>query len=1007
MLKFYEACKNLLVLLLLLTATTAWAQEVQVTGKITTSDDGSPLPGVNIVEKSSSNGTVSDSQGNYSLSVKSGSTLVFSFIGYTSQEVVVGTQTTVDISLTTDITALSEVVVVGYGTQERKDVTGSVVAISTKDFNRGIMSSPQDLLVGKVAGVSVVSSGGAPGAGSTIRIRGGSSLSASNDPLIVIDGFPVDNTTISGSPNPLSTINPNDIESITVLKDASAAAIYGSRASNGVIIITTKKGKTDKFQLGYNGTFSTSTPIKYVDVLSGDELRTLATDLQAEGFSGLDATAISRLGDANTDWQKEIFRTAISADHNITASGSFKNIPYRISYGYTSQEGILKTTDLKRNTIAVTLNPVLLNDNLSVNANIKSSFSKHNFSDAGAVGTAVSFDPTQTIRNGNYKYGGYTTWTSSADAFPDGTLDPNGAVNSIAISNPVALIEQTNNVSDVNRTIGNLQLDYRLPFFPELRVNVNGGFDISKGEGIDNAPVNAGFTKGLGRLKDYNSENTSTLLEIYGNYRKDFGDHTVDVTGGYSWQHFERENLNYSRIYDESVLLDSTFNASENFLVSFFGRLNYSFKDKYLLTLSLRDDGSSRFGEDTRWGLFPAAALAWNLSQESFLQDLRAISNLKIRVGYGVTGQQDIPLNYYPYLATYRESTNGASYQFGNEFYSTYRPDPYDVNIKWEETTTYNVGIDFGVLNDRLTGSVDAYQRTTDDLISTIPISAGSNFSNFLTTNVGSLENRGIELSLTGAVVQSTNVNWNVGVNFSHNKNEITKLLKADDPDYAGINVGGIAGGVGNTIQNHQVGFPAGSFFVFQQVYDDNGNPIEGLYVDRTGEGGQVTANLKNKYRYKSPAPDFLMGINSSVRYKDFDFYFSGRLSVGNYVYNNVHSTNGLYQTLYNQSGYFTNLSNSVLDSNFDKAQYFSDYYIENASFFKMDNISAGYNFKNVFDGKGTARISFTVQNAFTITDYSGLDPEVDLTTGNNYGGIDNNFYPRPRVFLLGINLTY
>jgi iron complex outermembrane receptor protein len=1001
MLKFYEARKNLLLLLLLFAGTTVWAQEVRVSGKITSSDDGASLPGVNIAEKGTSNGTISDAQGNYGISIKSGATLVFSFVGYSTQEVVVGNQTSINIVLETDVTALSEIVVVGYGTQEKKDVTGSVVAVNTKEFNRGVMTSPQDLLVGKVAGVSVISSSGAPGASSTIRVRGGSSLSASNDPLIVIDGFPVDNSGVSGSPNPLSTINPNDIESFTVLKDASATAIYGSRASNGVIIITTKKGKQDNFQLNYNGSVSVGTAAKFVDVLSANDMRDLATQLESEGFSGLSSTALNRLGNENTDWQKEIYRSAISTDHNISASGSLKNIPYRISYGYTLQQGILKNTDLDRNTINVTANPSFLDSRLNVTANVKSSFSNHNFGNQGAVGAAVAFDPTQPVRNGNTRWGGYYTWTELSQALSDGSNNPEGDRNPIGVSNPVALIEQTDDRSKVNRTIGNVQVDYRFAALPELRVNLNTGLDISTGDGFRNFDENAGFISTPNQLRtNYESTNTSELLDFYVNYKKDFGAHGLDATAGYSWQHFQREGSNYQRNLDGSEVKDSSAYKNENFLVSFFGRVNYSYKDKYLLTASLRNDGSSRFAEENRWGLFPSLALAWNLSQEAFLSSAKMVSNLKLRVGFGVTGQQDIGANYYPYLASYRESTNGASYQLGSTFYSTYRPDPYDANIKWEETTNYNLGLDFGFLQDRITGAVEIYQRKTKDLINFIPIPAGSNFSNYLTTNVGDLENKGFELSLNGKAIQTTDIDWSIGLNFSHNQNEITKLTKTDDPTYPGVAVGNISGGVGNTVQNHQVGYPANSFYVFQQVYDANGRPIEALYVDRTGTGGLVTSNELNKYRYKSPAARALMGINTNFRYKNFDFYASGRLSIGNYVYNNILSDRAVYQSLYNQSGFFNNLPSAVSDTEFAAPQYFSDYYVENASFFRMDNLSAGYNFDKLLTEKLKARISFTVQNAFVVTKYSGLDPEVD-------GGIDNNIYPRPRTFLLGINLTY
>jgi iron complex outermembrane receptor protein len=1013
MIKFYLFKNWILVFLLLTSATSVWSQ-TRVTGKVSSGEDGSALPGVSILEKGTTNGTVTDVNGTYSINTGENAVLVFSFVGFTTQEIPVGGQTTIDVALAGDVTALSEVVVIGYGELQKKDVTGSIVAISTKDFNRGVISSPQDLLVGKIAGVQVTSNNGAPGSGSTIRIRGGSSLKASNDPLIVIDGFPVDNSTISGSPNALATINPNDIESFTVLKDASATAIYGSRASNGVILITTKKGKQDKFQLSYNGTVGVSSPIDYIDVLSGDETRALATRLTEEGFSGLSQAALNRLGDENTDWQREVYQDAISTDHNLTASGAYKSVPYRVSYGYTLQEGILKSTDMKRNTIGINLNPSLLNDNLNISANLKTSFSKHDFGNTDAIGAAVAYDPTQPVRNGNTRFGGYFTWTQLSDALPDGSNNPEGARNPIGVSNPVALIEQTDNTSDVKRTIGNLQLDYRLPFLPALRLNVNGGFDYAKGDGIRNYHPDAGFVGQANQFKtDYGSKIQSNLLETYLNYRKDIGKHGIDFTAGYSWQHFEREGFNFRRSIDEQEVAEDSKYRNENFLVSFFGRLNYSLNEKYLLTASLRNDGSSHFADDNRWGLFPAVALAWNLSQEPVMRNVKPVSNLKLRLGYGVTGQQDVTGdNHYPFLATYRGSEGGAAYQFGNSFYQTLRPGPYDANIKWEETTTYNVGLDFGLFQDRLTGAVEFYQRETVDLINFIPIPAGSNFSNYLLTNVGNLENKGVEITLNGKVVATDDIDWSIGFNFSRNKNKITKLTKTDDPTYPGVSVGTISGGVGNTVQKHQVGYPAYTFYLFEQVYDTEGKPIEGLYVDRTGDGGNVVSNELNKYYGKKAAPDVMMGINSNFRYKQFDLYLSGRVSLGNYGYNNMLSNRAVYQALYNQSGFFNSLPQAVTETEFAAPQYFSDHYLEDASFFKMDNISAGYNFNKLFTEKLKARISFTVQNAFTITDYSGLDPELDVPAKIGEGldpgpGIDNNYYPRPRTFLLGVNLTF
>jgi TonB-dependent starch-binding outer membrane protein SusC len=982
MLKFYDLCRVLLVVLILSSIQT-FAQN-KVTGKVTSADDGASLPGVSILEKGTSNGTVTDADGNFSITVDQNSQLVFSFVGFTSQEVPVNGQSTITVALASDVTLLNEVVVVGYGEVQKKDATGAVVNMSSKDFNKGVLTSPQDLVVGKFAGVSVTSNSGAPGAGSTIRIRGGSSLTATNDPLIVIDGYPVDNTSPAGVANPLASINPNDIETFTVLKDASATAIYGSRASNGVIIITTKKGAEGKTKFTYNGNLSIANPVKYLDVMDANQFTALANQLGTTGTSGIDNGALSKLGTANTDWQKEIFRTAISHDHNLSAAGSFNKIPYRVSYGYTDQQGILKTTGVQRNSLNLNLNPELLDGGLKLNLSVKGSYTNSNFGDAGAVGNAVSFDPTQPVRDGNTEYGGYFSWLSK------GVTNGN--------SNPVAMLEQTDNTSIAKRIILNGQAEYKLPFLKDLKANLNIGMDQTSTDGHNKAPHEAGFIHNngtlVGRNNIYSGMNKSQLLDFYLNYAKEVGSHKVDLTGGYGWQHFYREGQNTDS--NEVTTTSSQF-KNENFLVSFFGRLNYTFKGKYLLTATLRDDGSSRFAKQNRWGLFPSVALAWRIKDEAFLSSSTVISDLKLRAGYGVTGQQDIPNSYYPYLAVYRSSNALAQYPLGSTFYTTQRPEAYDANIKWEESTTYNLGLDFGLIEDKITGSVEVFQKNTADLLNNVAIANGVNFSNYLTTNVGSMENQGIELTLNAMPVAKGDFTWNVGFNFTAINSKITKLNLTDDPTYLGVFVGGI--GVDAFIQNHQVGYPASSFFPYQQVYDPSGKPVEGLYVDRSGQGGTVVGNSLNKYHFKRPAPDFLMGLNSRVKYKQFDFSFSSRLSIGNYVYNNVESGNAFYNNVY-QLQHFRNVPNYISDAGFTSSQQYSDYYVQNASFFKMDNISAGYSLGSMFNEKVKARLSLTVQNAFFITKYKGLDPELN-------GGIDNNIYPRPRTFLLGLNVTF
>ncbi|NTW24475.1 MAG: TonB-dependent receptor [Lentimicrobium sp.] len=1005
--KHFTLLKVLFLFLSLTFTIQGFAQGVRVTGKVTDANDGTTMPGVSIAVKGTTTGTITDIDGSFTINVDKGATLMFSFIGYLTQEIVIGDQTTLKVVMISSVTTLEEAVVIGYGTVKKSDATGSVAVISSKDFNRGAITSPQDLLVGKTTGVVITSSGGAPGAGSTIRIRGGSSLNASNDPLIVIDGIPVDNTGISGTANPLSLINPNDIESFTVLKDASATAIYGSRASNGVILITTKKGSSaggKKMMVSYGGNFSLNTIPSTVEVFGGEEYKNLVTELKDKGFSGLNDKALSRLGNENTDWQNEIYQNSFTQDHNLSVAGNVKQLPYRASLGYTNQDGILKNTNMSRLSGAVNLNPVLIKDYLKVDINFKGSQSKTDFSNQGAVGSSVAYDPTQPVNNGNTRFGGYHTWVNLADTLADGSMDPNGYPNPIGVSNPVALLDQTTNNSTVNRMLGNVQLDYKFHFLPELRANLNVGFDKSNSEGVNNAPDEAAWTyrQGIGQKIDYTQDKSMELFDFYLNYVKDITSikSKIDLTAGYSWQHFQREGTNFSRNGDETIIQDSTEYINENFLVSFFGRLNYTLDDKYLLTVTLRDDGSSRFSEENRWGLFPAVALAWKIKEEGFAKDVRNLSDLKLRLGYGVTGQQDIGDNYYPYLAVYQLSEPTASYQFGNTFYPTLRPNPYDENLKWETTTTYNIGLDFGFYDNRVTGAVDVYNRQTEDLIGYVPIAVGSNFSNYLTTNVGSLENKGIEFMIDVKPVVTKDVLWNIGFNISYNKNEITKISLNDDPDYPGVPVGGISGGVGNFIQNNNVGYAANSFYVFQQVYDANGMPIEGLYIDRSGDGGNVSGNEQNKYHYEKPAPDFVMGLSTSLRYKKFDAMLSARANIGNYVYNNVASSSAVYSSLYNQSGFYNNLPTQVNLTKFNNPQYWSDFYIENASFFRLDNVSIGYSFNELLNEKLDARLSFTVQNALVLSNYNGLDPEVD-------GGIDNNFYPRARTFVLGINLNF
>lgn len=963
------------------------AQKIQVSGKITDAADGSAMIGVTIQEKGTVNGTATDEKGNYTLMVSPTATLIFSYLGYTSQEIALSGKTTVNVSLVQSEQKLGEVLVIGYGTVRKSDATGSVASVGSNDFNVGSVSRPQDLIIGKVPGVVVTTNSGDPTAGATIRIRGGSSLSASNDPLIVIDGVPIDNNGVSGMPNALNLVNSNDIESFTVLKDASATAIYGSRASNGVIIITTKKGAAGKaFKVTYDGSVSLGTKTGEVKVLSASQFSSLINSQY-----GAESPASLLLGNSTTDWQKQIYQNAFSQDHNLSFSGNVKNFPYRASVGYTDQTGILKTSGLKRMTAAVNLNPTFLDNHLTVTVNAKYMNINNRFANTGAIGSAVSMDPTQPVYDAaSSAYGGYFTWKQ-----------PNGDPIAIgAVSNPVAQLNQNNDKALVNRILGNIQLDYKLHFLPDLKVTVNAGTDYSTSDGKTIVDPKAAWYwgNGKGRYNTYSQTKKNQLLDIYGNYKKDLAsiNSRLEVTAGYSWQHFYNSGANLQRNTALDITYQDTKYSTENFLISFFGRVNYTLMSKYLLTATIRDDGSSKFSKSNRWGLFPSVALAWDIRQEDFLKNATIINALKLRLGYGITGQQDVG-NDYPYLARYTFSQPNAQYQFGNSFITTLRPEGYDVNLRWEQTTTYNAGLDFGILKERITGAVDVYYRPTKDLLNLIDVPAGTNLTNRIYTNVGTLVNKGVEASLTIRPVVNPNYEWSFGINATFNKNKITKLTLVDDPTFIGVETGGLSGGVGNYIQINSVGYPVSSFYMAQQVYDSKGNPIDNLYVDRNSDGIVTSQGLSDRYRIKKPAADILLGFNSMFRYKKFDFTFNGRISIGNYVYNNVASGTS-YAGLYASVGALANLNSSILKTKFANPQYWSDYFLENGSFLRMDNMSVGYNFEKIFTSAGRLRVYANVQNLFIITNYKGLDPEI-------FGGIDNNIYPRPRTFMLGVTL--
>ncbi len=947
-----------------------------ISGTVSDASTGETLIGASILVVGTSTGTVTDVDGTYSLSVPAGATAIrFSYTGYETVEMALNASNTIDVKMPAG-TLLNEIVVIGYGEVKKEDATGSVTEVNSEVFNRGAITAPQELLAGKVAGVQITPSSD-PGGGAQIRIRGGSSLSASNDPLIVIDGIPLDNRGISGARNIFDFVNPNDIETFTVLKDASATAIYGSRASNGVIIITTKKGKLgQKVKVEYNGNVSFSNALETGDVLDASEYASLINTQFPDGHPSK-----ALLGTANTNWQDAIYETGVGHDHSLNFTGGVGPVPYRASVGYTDKKGILLTDRFQRTTASINLSPKLIDNRLQVNFSLKGMNTDNRFGNRGAIGAASFFDPTQAIFDENSPYGGYTTW-----------LQGNGDPNVLAPANPLAQLKFRNDESNVKRFVVSSSFDYRFGFLPELRANLNLAYDKSKGEGNINVPANASFAFFDGGIKNtYSQTKENSLLEFYLNYVKEMGQVKLDVMGGYSWQrnYFTDDFTNSNISGTETATGD---NSGELFLLSLFSRVNLTFFDRLLLTGTIRRDGSSRFSEDSRWGVFPAAAVGYKVVDTN---GKGTVSSLKLRLGWGVTGQQEIG-DYYVHLPRYLASFENAGYQFGDTFVQTLRPGGYDSKIKWEETTTTNAGIDYGFLNERIYGSIEVYQRKTKDLLNFIPVPAGSNLSNFINTNIGDLENKGVEFSINLNPLRSQKMNWDFGFNITANQNKITKLTASDDPSYNGVLTGTISGGVGNTAQIHSVGFPANSFYVYEQVYDAAGVPVEGLYVDRNGDG---LVNADDLYRHEKAAPDYFLGFTSTFNYGNFDFSFAGRANIGNYVYNNVQSGTS-YANLYHPTGYLGNVNSISSYLDFNNPQYLSDYFVQNASFLRLDHVTLGYNFGSMVQKVDFLKVFATVQNPLLITKYEGIDPEID-------NGIDNNFYPRSRTILFGLNARF
>ena len=988
-----------LMLFSITTPTLAVAQsgKLQIKGVVVDAA-GDPVLGAAVAEVGTTNGVTTDLNGQYVLNVSDPKSIIsVSYIGYKTVELVATSTVLSRVVLEEDLMSLEEIVVIGYGAVKKNDMTGSVVAVKAEEINRGALTSPQEMLRGKVPGVNITSGSGAPGEGAEIRIRGGASLSANNNPLIVIDGVPVANEAGPGMANGLSMVNPNDIASFTVLKDASATAIYGSRASNGVILITTKKGQDGCPRVSYNGSASVKHNHKTLDMMSADEFREYAVQVGGQKAADL-------FGTANTDWQKEIFRLAMATDHNVSVTGAFgygDELPYRFSAGYTYDQGTLKGSDNQRVTLDINLSPKFFTDHLSVNLNAKGIYNKSNYADAGAVGAAVSFDPTQSP----YIY--------NADGAIDNTVN-NGFWNwstDLAPINPFSTLYDKYDRNNSYRALGNLQLDYKIHGFEDLSLNLNLGLDITKTKGDKgNLPGSIfanrdsdGAYKTFGRFDKYENLHRNQLLEFYANYAKEVGIHNITVMAGYSWSmnYSKTKSWNYGRtdLDGNSTLISNTAPSYRNALVSFYGRVNYSIASRYLFTVTMRADGSSRFVGKNRWGYFPSAAFAWNIGEEKFLKDSRALSALKLRLGWGVTGQQEFGENYaaQQYSEISQEPTN--QYPLGDGFYFPVKPHAFNESLKWEETTTYNVGLDFGFINGRINGTVDAYLRQTDDLISRVAVPLGGNFSNYVYQNIGSMENKGVEVSLNLIPVQTENWHWSIGFSGTFQSTEIKTL-----PSEA-IEVGSGGGGTGNHLQRHVVGYAPYTFYLWQQVYDPDGNPIQDAVVDRDGDG-QIT-NADRYMTNKSPNPDFYYGVNMKLSYKNWDLGFNGHGTVGNYMFNDVLcggvTTN--YPDLVNK-GYLINAQRAVTKYGFNVgansvSQRCSDLFLEDASYFRLDDVSLGYTFRDVAKSDMSIRVAAGVQNVFVITNYSGLDPECSVT-----GGIDSNIYPRPRIYSvrLGIN---
>lgn len=976
----------LLVALFVIGCLQLLAQTRTIKGEVTDAQNGEALIGATVMVEGEKGGTVTDFDGNFSLQVSSSAKKIkVSYIGYIDK--VLSISDNMKVKLESDSKALADVVVIGYGTARKSDLTGSVATVKSKDFNKGLVSSPEQLINGKVSGVQIMSNSGSASAGSTIRVRGGASLNASNDPLIVLDGVPLEQGGISGnSSNFLSMINPSDIESMTVLKDASSTAIYGSRASNGVIIITTKKGQQGAVKVNFNTTNSLQTRAQMVDMLSRDEFVNVINQFG-------DANQKSLLGTANTDWNDEVYRTAFGTDNNLSVSGSIdKWLPFRVSVGYYNQSGLVRKDNVERWTGNVVLTPSFFQDHLKLTINAKGTLNNNSFNNGGAVWAAATFNPTIPVYSGNDKYGGYNE-----------ALDADGVPVNAGVRNPRGLVDLYDSKSKVSRFIGSMDVDYKVHFLPDLKLHATVGADYAKGDGTIYVPAYAAQSynkdESLGG-SDYKygpQKNENRLLTLYANYAKYFEDikSNVDLTAGYDYQYWKSTTpLYYTKSAAGTNL--STVKASDyrHVMLSYYGRINYSFDGKYLLTATVRRDASSRFSKDTRWGTFPSVALGWTLTEEPWLKNQKVLSNLKLRASYGVTGQQE-GIGNYNYLPVYTYSVTGAEAFINGQYINTYRPEAYVSDLKWETTTSWNFGLDFGFLDGRIGGAIDFYTRKTKDLLASVPTAAGTNFSKTILTNVGNVDSKGIEVSLNATPIQTKDWEWNLSYNFTWQDMKVKNLSLTKGGSQTNVKVG-------PSIDAYQFqvlseGYEPYMFYVYHQLYDSmTGKPIEGAYADLNNDG---EINESDLYRYHSPAPKYIMGLSTSLRYKQLTLGMSFRANIDNYVYNGMGMSTGAFETVSYNNSQLNNLNTSFLKTGFKTRQYLSDYYVENASFLKLDNLSLSYNVGKI-NKWASLTVSAMVQNVFTITGYSGTDPEVP-------NGMDNSFYPRPRTYSVSLGLQF